>query len=454
MGFRKQLVIGLAASVLVTVLTATTAIVALRVAVTSADRVSRQFASDLALVQDLRAHAERLVSASRGFLLTGRPVQRTRFVDAEEAFLESLGTLSQRGVLNRTADEVAQLAEDAAEYVAAVRRAGYRRAGPGGDNDTDMAVYFDEELAPRREAFEASADAFVREAKDLLGDAIERFEARATTAESALLVTSLLGIAISMTLASLVMRRLSRLFRRAEAATQSARRAAEAREEILAIVSHDLRNPLNALVLSASVLGISALAPQERKLVDSMARAADRMQHLINDLVDNARVESGQFALHRESCSAASLIAEAAELFAEPARDKQVQVNVESEDFRIDVDRERVLQVLGNLIANALKFSPPGSEISVSARRGESSARFEVADEGPGIAPEQQPRLFDRYWQGSERSEAGSVGLGLFICKQIVDAHGGTIGVASSVGRGSTFWFEIPVPAAPSLTVG
>ncbi|MBA3458996.1 MAG: HAMP domain-containing histidine kinase [Deltaproteobacteria bacterium] len=443
MGFRKQLVIGLAASVLVTILTAVTAIAALRLATTSADRISRQFASDLALVQGLRAHSEHLVAASRGLLLTGQPDQRARLLTAERSFRESLATLSRRGFLSRTLDEVARIERDAREYVEAVRRAG--RDGVIAGEPRSMVVFFEEELAPRREAFEAGVDAFNLEAQALFDDAISLSEARARTAQATLLVTSLLGIAISVCLAVLVMRRLTRQFERAEAATLSASGAAAAREEILAVVSHDLRTPLTALVLSTEMLKDSTvLGPDEHRVVDTMSRATDRMQHLINDLVAGAQPDTAGMTLDRRSCSTAELLASATELFAERARSKQVRLKVRLEDFQIHVDQERVLQVLCNLLGNALKFCRAGDVISVSSTRNEAWARFEVADTGAGIAADQLPRLFERYWQGSERKERGSVGLGLYICKQIVDAHGGEIGVASEVGHGSTFWFELP----------
>lgn len=444
MGFRKQLVIGLAASVLVTVLTAVTAIVALRVSMTSADRISRQFATDLALVQGLRAHAEHLVAASRGLLLTGQPEQRARFRAAERLFQESLATLSRRALLTRTSDEVANIASDARDYVEAVRRSGDERRNTG--EPPRMVVFFEEELAPRREAFEASVDAFIREAQHLFDEAIGMSDARARTAQTTLLVSSLLGIAISVTLALLVLRRLTRQFERAEAASLSASRSAAAREEILAVVSHDLRTPLSAVALSATMLKERAtLGADEHRVVDAIARAAERMQHLIDDLVDDARSEAGELVLRRERCRTAELLAAATELFAERARSKQVRLHARSEDFELDIDRERVIRVLSNLIGNALKFSRAGDEICVSSRRSGATARFEVADTGPGIAADQISRLFERYWQGSERRERGSVGLGLYICKQIVDSHGGELGVVSEVGQGSTFWVELPL---------
>jgi signal transduction histidine kinase len=444
-GFRKQLSIGLAASVLVTVLTAVTAIVALEMTSRSAQRISRRFAEDLASVQNLRIEAEHLVSTSRGFLLTTQDQQRLHFLAAERQFDRSLYGLAARALLTRTADEVAAISHTAGEYVSAVRRAGYERAA-NGDPRTVLA-YFESELWPTRDAFEESVDAFVREEQKLFDEASIDSQGHAQHAQTMLLLTSVLGVSISLALGILVKRRLTNEFQRVQAATDVATRAAQAREEILAVVSHDLRNPLNAVVLGASLLDESqGLTASERRFVSSIRSASERMQHLIDELVDRAQVESGVLVLRPAPCDPASLLQTAVDLFVDRAPAKGVKLRSTAEEgFVVSADRERVLQVLSNLLGNALKFARPGDEISASAERRATSVHFEVRDSGPGIPQEQLPHLFERYWQGRSRSEKGSVGLGLYICKHIVEAHGGTIGVTSEPGQGSAFWFELPL---------
>jgi signal transduction histidine kinase len=445
--FRRQLSIGLAASVVVTVLTAVTAIVALRMTTRSADLISRRFAEDLASVQNLRLEAEHLVSTSRGYLLTGQADQRSRFVAAQRQFDRSLYGLAARALLTRTADEVAHVAEAAGEYVRSVREAGYERTTSG--DPRAVLTYFESELWPRRDKFEESVDAFVREEQQLFDDAFIQSQERADTAQTTLILTSILGVAISSLLAILVLRRLTREFQLVQAATERAKRAASAREEILAVVSHDLRNPLNTVVLGASLLEDSpSLASSERRYVSSIRSASERMQHLIDELVDHAFVESGQLVLRPAPCEADALLHSAVDLFVDRAPVKGVKLRSTADaGVPFTADRERILQVLSNLLGNALKFARPGDEITAIAERRPAGVRFEVRDNGPGIPADQLPHLFERYWQGKARSEKGSVGLGLYICKHIVEAHGGTIGVTSEPGHGSAFWFELPLAA-------
>ncbi|MDB4961674.1 MAG: two-component sensor histidine kinase [Myxococcales bacterium] len=447
MGFRKQLSIGLAASVVVTVLTAVTAIVALRMTTKSADQISRRFAEDLASVQNLRLEAEHLVATSRGYLLTGQADQRSRFLAAQRQFDHSLYGLASRALLTRTADEVAVVSQAAGEYVRAVREAGYERTMSG--DPRSVLKYFESELWPRRDKFEESVDAFVREEQELFDDAFRESQARADKAQTMLVLTSVLGVGISIVLAVLVLRRLTREFQHVQEATGVATRAAKAREEILAVVSHDLRNPLNAVVLGASLLEESpGLPAPERRYVSSIRSASDRMQHLIDELVDNAHVEAGQLVLRTQACEAQALLHSAVELFVDRAPAKGVKLRSTADPgLRLDVDRERILQVLSNLLGNALKFARPGDEITATAERRARIVRFEVRDTGTGIPEDQLPHLFERYWQG-KRTEKGSVGLGLYICKHIVEAHGGTIGVTSEPGQGSAFWFELPLAAS------
>jgi signal transduction histidine kinase len=168
------------------------------------------------------------------------------------------------------------------------------------------------------------------------------------------------------------------------------------------------------------------------------------MQHLIDELIDVARLEQHGLELRRERCSGGDLIESAASLFHARAAKAQIEVTCCADaPTSLVVDRERILQVLTNLVSNALRYTPSGGKIAMSVEAANEAVKFAVSDTGPGIPEDQVPHLFDRYWQGGVKKR-GSLGLGLYICKQIVDAHGGQLGVATELGRGSTFWFMLP----------
>lgn len=214
------------------------------------------------------------------------------------------------------------------------------------------------------------------------------------------------------------------------------------RDEVLAIVSHDLRNPLNAIQLHARVL--ARREPSEG--LRSIIHAVQRADALIADLLTVAALEGGSVPLERERCSAASLVRDSVDLHRPIAADRKItleELPVEAGDD-LYVDRHRMLQVLGNLIGNALKFTPDGGRVSVGANRAGEHVVFRVADTGRGIPPESLPHVFDRFWQGAHAHRAGA-GLGLAIAKGIVEEHGGTITVESAPGRGATFTFTVPV---------
>jgi signal transduction histidine kinase len=168
------------------------------------------------------------------------------------------------------------------------------------------------------------------------------------------------------------------------------------------------------------------------------------MQYLISQLVDLARLDRGPLELEIRSCNVGSIVESVVALQEAHAKNLRIEISssVADDVGSIPADCERIQQVLSNLLGNALKFTPPGGTISLAVRREAGTARFEIADSGPGIPPDQVEHLFERYWQGSTAPRKG-LGLGLYICKQIVEAHGGSIGVDSSP-RGSTFWIRIP----------
>ena len=236
----------------------------------------------------------------------------------------------------------------------------------------------------------------------------------------------------------------ARLFDEAQLATR-------ARDDMLAIVAHDLRNPLNTIYMSSQLL-LEIVSetehPMEHKQLAIVQRAASRMNGLIQDLLEVKRIEGGNLTLDRRQTDASSIIAEALDTLRPIAAANSLSLDSEvAPDFPpITVDSPRIQQVLSNLVGNAIKFTPAGGQIVLRARPTEREACFIVADTGPGIAPDALPHIFGRFWQGKSTDRRG-IGLGLTIAKGIVEAHGGRIWVESQLGAGSSFYFTVPLAA-------
>ncbi|WP_438029244.1 sensor histidine kinase [Sorangium sp. So ce233] len=221
------------------------------------------------------------------------------------------------------------------------------------------------------------------------------------------------------------------------------------RDDFLSIVSHDLRNLLSGIVLSTELLVSDGSAHDEEGgpavAAARIRRYAARMSRLINDLVDVASIESGKLATTPQRSDAGALLVETVEMFQPVASERGISIELEVAERSLpaEFDQERLLQVLSNLVSNSIKFTAPGGRIRVCGERAGGELRFSVSDTGPGIPRDLLELVFERFWQASEKDRRG-LGLGLYICKSIVEAHGGRIWVESRLGEGSTFHFTIP----------
>ena len=224
------------------------------------------------------------------------------------------------------------------------------------------------------------------------------------------------------------------------------RRAILARDEVIGVVAHDLRNPLNSIKLRAELLArsLSKHYPDARPSVDALSREVDRADRLIEDLLDVTSIEAGRLAVTREPCAPADLLDEAIDAMRPAAEHSSVELSrrLDEQLPMVAADRHRILQVFSNLAGNALKFTPAGGRVQLAAERRGDAVCFSVADTGPGIPADHLPHLFDRFWQARPTDRRGA-GLGLAISKGIVEAHGGQIWVESTVGAGSAFYFTI-----------
>jgi len=220
------------------------------------------------------------------------------------------------------------------------------------------------------------------------------------------------------------------------------------RDDFLGIVSHDLRNLLGAIVLSANILSLASgdgpVAAQTAVGGQRILRYAARMNRLIGDLLDVASIDAGTLSLHKERCDMREVAGEAADSFrtAAEAKGLALEVLLAEQPLEAEGDRGRLLQVLANLITNAIKFTNGGTITLSCARVGE-QVSFAVRDPGIGIPQALCASVFERFWQVGKNDRRG-VGLGLYISRSIIDAHGGALVVESEVGKGSTFTFTIP----------
>jgi signal transduction histidine kinase len=234
--------------------------------------------------------------------------------------------------------------------------------------------------------------------------------------------------------------------------------AARTRDEVLAVVAHDLRNPLNLVLTSGMFLQETAegLASGAREQLQMIRRAAGHMNRLIQDLLEVAGMEAGTISVEPREEALDPLLRVACRAMEHAATAKQIELACEIEGALplVYADRDRIDQVLGNLIGNAVRFTPEGGRILVRAERDGERVRISVTDTGAGIAAADLPRVFDRFWQ-AKRSRDGGAGLGLAIARGIVAAHGGEMWVESAGDGGSTFFFTLPsapptAPGAPS----
>jgi signal transduction histidine kinase len=228
---------------------------------------------------------------------------------------------------------------------------------------------------------------------------------------------------------------------------EEARASVHARTEYVAVVAHDLRSPLAVISLATAHARRQIDRPQLLPLqLARIDRATTRISRLVEDLIEGSRIEEGAFALATDLVDLVPVLQESVELLRPLAEEKRLRLALDHAKSipRVRVDRHRLLQVCSNLLGNAIKFTPAGGEVSVSVFPEAEHIRIRVADTGPGIPPEDLPNVFTRFWHSTAARTPGA-GLGLYIAKALVEAHGGRIWVESEPGHGSAFQFTLPL---------
>jgi signal transduction histidine kinase len=254
----------------------------------------------------------------------------------------------------------------------------------------------------------------------------------------------------------------------ARASALAAREASQRMEEFLATAAHDLRSPLTATSgyvalaehqterLAAAAQGACPeLAPRVvavRDRIGDARQSAEQLTHLLTRLFDTAAIRTGKLELCVAPCDLTTVVHEQVKSLRVAAPDRTIRLHTPSggQPVSVEADADRIRQVVVNYVTNALKYSPPDRTVGVTVETRRGEARVAVCDAGPGIPEEEQAQLWELFHRASTVTaqgglQSGSLGLGLHICKAIVEAHGGQVGVESAVGRGSTFWFILPL---------
>ena len=329
----------------------------------------------------------------------------------------------------------------------------WHASAPGPRAHIDLEGY-----RPNLSALQDRFEATQKAAEDLDALLARKTDDLARQAERLIAYQDLANVALSLIAVAAVLA-VTRLARREHRARIAAEAAVRSRDHVVSIVSHDLRNPLNTVSLAATFLLESPAAggewPTARRQLEMIKRGSDRMNRMIQDLLDIARIEAGRLVIEMAPITVESLMDEVAVVL-RPDVEKhgqRLECRVERGLPVVSADRDRLLQVFSNLVDNAVKFSAAGGTITVAAEGDHLAVLFRVSDTGAGIPPESLPHLFDRFWQAN-RTDRRGIGLGLSIVKALVEAHGGTMAVESELGHGTTFRFSVlvaaPVGAHPS----
>jgi PAS domain S-box-containing protein len=228
------------------------------------------------------------------------------------------------------------------------------------------------------------------------------------------------------------------------------------RDNLTHMIVHDMRNPLQGILTAAQVIEISnktTMSEKNREKIKDIVSQAKLLAAMINSLLDVSRLESGLLPLDKKVYDLVFLGKEAVEEIIPLAANDQILLDEPGCEFFVECDRDIIKRVVVNLLANAIKFSAKDDKIHIIFSRDDSCARLMITDSGPGIAPEHHDKIFEKFWQvdSNKHKQMHSSGLGLTFCKLAIEAHGGTIGVESELGKGAKFWFQLPVTAFPSV---
>jgi signal transduction histidine kinase len=411
------------------------------------ERILEAYADDLAHAFQAQLAAERMVAVGRGYFLAPEPELMERLHTVEADLDAALSALDQPRLSAGERDLLVRTRRSASVY----RRLFDNIVTTAPPSElASRAAAFREELMPAREDLGARLEELTDRKRELQVEARQAASNMASRTFAFMVGLASLGVTLSLVLAWAFTRRLATIYRREQESAARATKEAAGKEELLGIVAHDLRNPLSAIAMKSALIrrGSSDVRMQEQG--EAIAKLAMRMDAFIQTLLQAASIEAGRLSLSWKQCSVAEVLAATMETFASIAAQKSITLEEEQDGQGLAFwgDPERIVQVISNLVGNALKFTPEGGSVRIRAVESGFHTRFEVRDTGPGIASQHLPHVFDRFWKAEAGGHKGT-GLGLYIAKGIVESHRGRIWVESRVGSGSAFMFELPIAQPP-----
>jgi signal transduction histidine kinase len=445
--FVRRAAAGFGTVTAVTALTAIGSALYARDALNRRERILTSYTTDLTNAYRAELAAERMVAVGRGYLLAPDPDALGKFREAEAQLAASLDALDDAGLSAHERKLLARTERSAGRYRTMFDEAIEAHQDAG----RPPTAMLRDELIPTREALGAQLAELVdhkRQQQAAARGAARRMDAQIFAFMGA---AGTAGVLVSVLLAWGFTRHLGDIYAREQDAATRAARAAAAREDLLGVVAHDLRSPLGAIALKATLIERNTAETSTRRHAESIATIAARTEAFIQRLLDAASIDAGRLSVSPRRSAVADVLAATMETFGALAAQQNVTVVLElgRGDLGFWGDPERIGQVLSNLVGNALKFTPPGGRITIRAVESGFHTRMEVRDTGPGIAAQYLPRVFDRFWKADAEGRKGT-GLGLYIARGIVEKHRGRIWVESRVGAGSAFIFELPSAPPPN----
>jgi signal transduction histidine kinase len=406
-------------------------------------------AGDRFYAQELRLEMERIVSADRAFMLTGDFSFHREMVQRDTAFANTARILGQRIQTEAGRRLFNDILEAKAAHSSALAQAiEMHRAGA---DIGEVARFFEQRVQPHTEAVRAALDAFVTRKHALMEAAARSSFDQAGSVSVLMIALAVINLALAVAILVLIMRTLRQL----GAYAADLRAAVRARDEFLAVAGHELRTPLAVLKMHAQMmkrrLSNSEAAAIERSAVERLAAQVDRgvtgMALLVDRMLDISNIDRGQLVLSKEEVDLAALVADVLDRLQPVLADARCEVRRELHGPVVGRwDRQRLEQVVSNLLMNVVRHAC-AQPASVEVRAEGGKARLTVADQGPGIAKDQQARLFERFERGALTADGTGMGLGLAVSRELVRAHGGRIWVDSEPGRGARFTVELPCGA-------
>lgn len=435
---------GVRVSYIVLVITLLVPVLTLFHAFRAAESRDRQVAEATTAVQKairLEAEVNRMAADARAYLLTGNrslsvPLHGT------DALHEAVVAMRDEPPSDKAGLLLDSLARAITEYGKPRDLSIELRDGSTGAPSPELVALFENEVLPRQRAITDILGAYVTVREEEIGPLTDAAKSALQAALWASLVSVIVALVVSASLGVYSARKLVLLYTAEQAASRRAAEAVSARDEVMRVVAHDLRSPLAAISFKADMIRRSTAGAAERQ-AGSIVTIVRRMDSLIQSLLEMTLSQQGKLEVSLEPTDVSDILAEAYEMFEAQAAAKSISLDIQATDehLRVQAERNRIVEVLANILENALKFTPSGGSIVIRAAPEGEMVVLSVTDSGVGIEHSELANIFEQFWK--TRRGGGGTGLGLYIAHELVSAHGGRIWADSSPGRGSTLSFTL-----------